>query len=171
MDFGTGTGCILLTILKEFNNARGIGIDKYFKTLRVAKKNCKKFNLSKKVKFINLDWNDNFFLKKIININKKKFNLIVSNPPYLLKSEINNLLPEVNYEPKRSLYDNKDGLNFYKKIIPVINFLLSDNGYAFIEINPKKFKTIRKICLDNKIYNFSFINDLSKKKRFILIKN
>ena len=171
LDLGTGTGCILLTIIKEFKNAKGIGIDKFSKTLKVAKDNCKKFNLSKKVKFINLDWNNNSFLKKILNANKEKFDLIVSNPPYLLKNEMNNLMPEVTYEPKESLYDNKDGLNFYKKIIPIISFLLSDNGSAFIEINPIKFKKIKKICFDNKIYNFNFINDLSKKKRFILIEN
>ena len=176
LDLGTGSGCILLTIIKEFKNAKGIGVDKFLKTLKVAKDNCQKFNFSRKAKFINLDWNNNFFVEKILNANeknfqKKKFDLIVSNPPYLLKNEMKNLMAEVNYEPKDSLYDNKDGLNFYKRIIPKISFLLSNKGFAIIEINPKKFKSIREICLKNEIYNFNFIKDFCRKKRFILIKN
>ena len=114
---GTGTGCILLAILKEFKNAIGIGIDKYLKTVKVARINSKRNNLSKRSKFFKLDWNKKYFFKQITKINKEftgnvKFDLVVSNPPYLLKNEIKTLMPEVLYEPKESLYDNKDGLIF-----------------------------------------------------------
>ena len=64
LDLGTGSGCILLSILKEFKNAIGIGIDKYLETIKVAKINSKKNHLSKRAKFINLDWNKKIFLKK-----------------------------------------------------------------------------------------------------------
>ena len=176
LDLGTGTGCILLSILKEFKNAIGIGVDKYLETLKVARINSKRNNLSKRSKFFKLDWIQKDFFKQVLKINKKfsgneKFDLVVSNPPYLLKNEINTLMPEVLYEPKESLYDNKDGLSFYKRILPKINSLVSENSYIYLEINPKNRRNIEKICKSNNIKNIHYIKDLSGKYRFVLIKN
>ena len=176
LDLGTGSGCILLSILKEFKNATGIGIDKYLETVKVARINSKQNNLSKRSKFFKLDWSQKDFFKQIIKINKafsgnKKFDLVVSNPPYLLKHEINTLMPEVLYEPKESLYDNKDGLSFYKIVLPKINSLVSENSYIYLEINPKNKKNIEKICKINNLRNSHYIKDLSGKHRFVLIKN
>ena len=176
LDLGTGSGCILLSVLKEFKNAIGIGIDKYSGTIKVAKINSKKNNLSKRAKFFKLDWNQKNFFKKILKINKKfsgyeKFDLVVSNPPYLLKNEMKTLMPEVTYEPKESLYDNKDGLSFYNKVLPEINSLVSKNSYIYFEINPKNRRNIAKICKNNNLRNTYYIKDLSEKIRFVLIKN
>ena len=176
LDLGTGSGCILLSILKEFKNAIGIGVDKYLETLKVARINSKRNNLSKRSKFFKLDWIQKDFFKQVLKINKKfsgneKFDLVVSNPPYLLKNEINTLMPEVLYEPKESLYDNKDGLSFYKRILPKINSLVSENSYIYLEINPKNRRNIEKICKSNNIKNIHYIKDLSGKYRFVLIKN
>ena len=176
LDLGTGSGCILLSILKEFKNAIGIGVDKYLETLKVARINSKRNNLSKRSKFFKLDWIQKDFFKQVLKINKKfsgneKFDLVVSNPPYLLKNEINTLMPEVLYEPKESLYDNKDGLSFYKRILPKINSLVSENSYIYLEINPKNKRNIEKICKSNNLRNTNYIKDLSGKYRFVLIKN
>ena len=176
LDLGTGSGCILLSILKEFKNATGIGIDKYLETVKVARINSKQNNLSKRSKFFKLDWSQKDFFKQVIKINKafsgnKKFDLVVSNPPYLLKHEINTLMPEVLYEPKESLYDNKDGLSFYKIVLPKINSLVSENSYIYLEINPKNKKNIEKICKINNLRNSHYNKDLSGKHRFVLIKN
>ena len=176
LDLGTGSGCILLSILKEFKNATGIGIDKYSETVKVARINSKINNLSKRSKFFKLDWNHKDFFKQVLKINKKfsgneKFDLVVSNPPYLLKNEINTLMPEVLYEPKESLYDNKDGLSFYKRILPKINSLVSENSYIYLEINPKNRSNIEKVCKNNNLGNIHYIKDLSGKYRFVLIKN
>ena len=176
LDLGTGTGCILLSILRELKNARGIGIDKNLETIKLANINSKKNNLLKRAKFVTSDWNQKNFFKKILNENKKfngseKFDLVVSNPPYLLKNEMNNLMPEVCYEPKESLYDNEDGLSFYKRVLPEINSILLKNSYIYLEINPKSLKNIEKICKNNNFHNFQYIDDLSGKKRFVLIKN
>ena len=176
LDLGTGSGCILLSILKEFKNATGIGIDKYSETVKVARINSKTNNLSKRSKFFKLDWSQKDFFKQVIKINKafsgnKKFDLVVSNPPYLLKNEINTLMSEVLYEPKESLYDNKDGLSFYKIVLPKINSLVSENSYIYLEINPKNKKNIEKICKINNLRNSHYIKDLSGKHRFVLIKN
>ena len=176
LDLGTGSGCILLSILKEFKNATGIGIDKYLETVKVARINSKKNNLSKRSKFFKLDWSQKDFFKQVIKINKafsgnKKFDLVVSNPPYLLKNEINTLMSEVLYEPKESLYDNKDGLSFYKIVLPKINSLVSKKSYIYLEINPKNKRNIEKICKSNNLRNTNYIKDLSGKYRFVLIKN
>jgi len=176
LDLGTGTGCILLSILRELKNARGIGVDKYLETINMANINSKKNNLLKRAKFVTSDWNQKNFFEKILKINKKfngreKFDLVVSNPPYLLKNEMKNLMPEVTYEPKGSLYDNEDGLSFYKRVLPEINSILLKNSYIYFEINPKSLKNIEKICKNNNFHNFQYIDDLSGKKRFVLIKN
>ena len=176
LDLGTGSGCILLSVLKEFKNAIGIGIDKYSGTIKVAKINSKKNNLSKRAKFFKLDWNQKNFFKKILKINKKfsgneKFDLIVSNPPYLLKNEMKNLMPEVKYEPKASLYGSEDGLSFYKKVLPKINSLISKKSFIYLEINPENLTNIEKICKNNNFHNIQCIKDLSGRKRFVLIKN
>jgi len=176
LDLGTGSGCILLSILKEFKNATGIGIDKYSETVKVARINSKTNNLSKRSKFFKLDWSQKDFFKQVIKINKafsgnKKFDLVVSNPPYLLKNEINTLMSEVLYEPKESLYDNKDGLSFYKIVLPKINSLVSEKSYIYLEINPKNKRNIEKICKSNNLRNTNYIKDLSGKYRFVLIKN
>jgi len=176
LDLGTGSGCILLSILKEFKNATGIGIDKYLETVKVARINSKTNNLSKRSKFFKLDWSQKDFFKQVIKINKafsgnKKFDLVVSNPPYLLKNEINTLMSEVLYEPKESLYDNKDGLSFYKIVLPKINSLVSEKSYIYLEINPKNKRNIEKICKSNNLRNTNYIKDLSGKYRFVLIKN
>ena len=175
LDLGTGSGCILLSILKEFKNAIGIGIDKYLETLKVARINSNRNNLSKRSKFFKLDWIQKDFFKQFLKINKKfsgneKFDLIVSNPPYLLRNEINNLMPEVLYEPKESLYDKKDGLSFYKRILPKINSLVSKNSYIYLEINPKNKRNIEKICKNNNLTNIHYIKDLTGKYRFVSIK-
>ena len=88
-----------------------------------------------------------------------------------MENEMNNLMPEVCYEPKESLYDNEDGLSFYKRVLPEINSILLKNSYIYFEINPKSLKNIEKICKNNNFYNFKYIDDLSGKKRFVLIKN
>ena len=176
LDLGTGTGCILLSILNEFKNAFGIGIDKYLETIKVAIINSKINNLSKRSQFANLNWNQKDSFKKILKINKKfsgneKFDLIVSNPPYLLKNEMKNLMPEVKYEPKASLYGSEDGLSFYKKVLPKINSLISKKSFIYLEINPENLTNIEKICKNNNFHNIQYIKDLSGRKRFVLIKN
>ena len=82
-----------------------------------------------------------------------------------------NLMPEVTYEPKGSLYDYKDGLSFYKRVLPKINSILSKNSYVYFEINPKSLKNIEKICKNNNFHDFQYIDDFSGKKRFVLINN
>ena len=175
LDLGTGTGCILLSILKEFKNAIGIGIDKYLETIKVAKINSKKNHLSKRAKFINLDWNKKNFFKEILKINKKfcgngKFHLVVSNPPYIERKEMNNLMQEVKFEPKVALDGGHDGLRSYKKIFPQLKIILSKKGSIFFEIDPNKAGKIKKILETEGFKQITFLKDLLNKKRAVFAK-
>ena len=126
LDIGTGTGCILLSILSEIKKAKGIGIDISKKTIDVAKKNS--FNLG-------LDRRVNFFTKSLDGIYNYKFDLVVSNPPYIKTSDIKNLSSEVRkFEPKIALDGGKDGLDVIKKVIYKSKTILKKLGLLALEI-------------------------------------
>ena len=174
LDLGTGSGCILLTIIKEFKNAKGIGVDKFLKTLKVAKDNCQKFNFSRKAKFINLDWNNNFFVEKILNANeknfqKKKFDLIVSNPPYLSESDYIKTSKEIqNYEPKIAFIAGEDGLFFYKQYAQRVPKLMKKNSYLVIEIGEKQSKSCIELFNGFGLKFVKKVKDLNKKDRILV---
>ena len=109
LDIGTGSGCILLSILSELKKSKGIGIDKSKKAILVAKQNSKKHKLSEKTKF---------YVRSVDDIYFKKFDLIVSNPPYIMKKDLKNLQDDIKkYEPKLALDGGNDGLDVIKKVI------------------------------------------------------
>ena len=134
LDIGTGSGCILLSILKELNFSRGIGIDISRKAIEIAKINCKKLNLLNRSKFKVFDIN---------RFNEGKYDLIVSNPPYILSKEIRNLSKDIiNYEPRIALDGGKDGLDLIKKVIYKSNYLLKKNGMLAIEIGNNQYRSV-----------------------------
>jgi len=141
LDIGTGSGCILLAILKELNNSRGIGIDISYKAVQVAKKNSKKLNLSNRAKFKVFDM-DKFYLGK--------YDLIVSNPPYIPTRDIKNLSKDItNHEPIIALNGGLDGLDLIKKVIYKSNYLLKKNGLLAIEIGNNQYlkvSSLLKFC-------------------------
>ena len=109
LDIGTGSGCILLAILKELQFSRGIGIDISAQAIKIAKENSKNLNLLNRSKFKTFDIN---------NFNVGKYDLIVSNPPYVPFKEIRNLTKDIiNFEPIVALNGGKDGLDLIKKVI------------------------------------------------------
>ena len=134
LDIGTGSGCILLSILKELNFSRGTGIDISRKAIEIAKINCKKLNLLNRSKFKVFDVN---------RFNEGKYDLIVSNPPYILSKEIRNLSKDIiNYEPRIALDGGKDGLDLIKKVIYKSNYLLKKNGLLAIEIGNNQYRRV-----------------------------
>ena len=134
LDIGTGSGCILLSILKELNFSRGTGIDISRKAIEIAKINCKKLNLLNRSKFKVFDVN---------RFNEGKYDLIVSNPPYILSKEIRNLSKDIiNYEPRIALDGGKDGLDLIKKVIYKSNYLLKKNGMLAIEIGNNQYRRV-----------------------------
>ena len=131
LDIGTGSGCILLSILQELKNSRGLGIDISPKAIKVAKENSKDLNLLNRVKFKTFD---------IEKFNSGKFDLIISNPPYIPYKDIKNLSKDIiSYEPITALNGGNDGLDLIKKVIYKSTRLLKKSGLLAIEIGTKQY--------------------------------
>lgn len=164
-EFGTGTGCILLSILQDCQQAKGIGTDLDNKILECAYRNALKMNLLERSAFLLDDWNDpNSSIKKYTEF----FDLIVSNPPYISFEEIKNISPTVyKYDPMHALTDGKDGLNSYKKISCISQKLLKKNGFLIFEIGYKKEQYVENILLKYSFYNIRRYKDMSGKVRCI----
>ena len=137
LDIGTGSGCILLSILKELKNSRGQGIDISAKAIQTAITNSKKLNLSYRSKF------------KVFDINKfyiGRYDLIVSNPPYISLSEMKNLSKSItNYEPLIALNGGANGLDFIKKVIYKSTSLLTKNGLLAVEIGNNQYRKVSSL--------------------------
>ena len=137
LDIGTGSGCILLSILKELNLSRGIGIDVSAKAIQTAKMNSKKLNLMYRSKF------------KVFDINEfhiGMYDLIVSNPPYVPSRDIRNLSKDIiNYEPLLALDGGFDGLDLIIKVIYKSNSLLKKNGLLAIEIGNNQYLKVSRL--------------------------
>jgi len=152
LDIGTGSGCLLLTILKELPFSRGIGIDISSKAIKTAKINCKNLNLTNRAKFQVFD---------LINYNIGKFDLIVSNPPYIPSADIKNLSKDIiNYEPLSALDGGLDGLDLIKKVIYKSNSLIKRDGLLALEIGNNQYQKVSNLIKSNgyrelyKIYDF-----------------
>ena len=136
LDLGSGSGCLGLSLINEYENSKVTFLDISKKSLQAVKANALKFDLYEKSKFVNLDWRNSDWQKNLLKLEKNiKFDLIVSNPPYIASNDIKNLQIEVKeYEPIIALDGGKDGLDAFRFIMPKINNLLKENGKIFIEI-------------------------------------
>ena len=161
IDFCTGSGCILLSIAKKFPNHQYIGVDKSEIAVKTAKKNRDSLGL-KNVQFFNQD---------IFKYSQPKADLLLCNPPYLAKHEIESLEQSVkNYDPLSALTDFKSGTSFYKYLISNFNKLIKKNGIMLLEI-PFSAVTDDIISI-NKNFNANkslFYKDLEGKNRVIKI--
>ena len=141
LDIGTGSGCIIISILSSLKNSNGIGIDISKNAILTAKKNALKHKLTKRVKFLN---------KSLNNIFGKKFDLIVSNPPYIGSKDIKNLSDDIKrYEPRIALDGGNDGLDLIKKVIYKSKYILKTKGMLALEIGNEQFIKVSKILIDN----------------------
>ena len=160
LDIGTGSGCILLSILKELPFARGLGIDISGKAIRTAIRNSNKLNLLNRSKF------------KVSDINKfnsGKYNLIVSNPPYIPCNDIRKLSRDIiNFEPLIALNGGSDGLDLIKKVIYKSNILLKKNGLLVIEIGFGQYKKVSNILKQQRFREVYKVYDNNKNVRCIM---
>ena len=160
LDIGTGSGCILISILSELKGSRGIGIDISQNSVKVAIKNSKKFQLNKKVKF---------YRKFLHEINHVKFDLIVSNPPYIMTKDLKNLEADIKrYEPKLALDGGNDGLDLIKKVIYKSKSILKTRGMLALEIGNGQFKKVSNILKSNKFKIKYLINDYRENIRCVI---
>jgi release factor glutamine methyltransferase len=159
LDLGTGSGCILLSLLNEYKEAIGIGIDISKKALNVAKKNADLLNLKHRASFKLGNWCENI---------EGKFDLIVSNPPYISEYEMTNLSKDVlNWEPRIALTPEGDGLEAYKYILNGAKKLLKPNGKLILEIGYNQRDDVSNLLKSNNYKNITFIKDINNKDRII----
>ena len=141
LDIGSGSGCILLSLLKELHLSRGIGIDISSKAIKTAQLNSKKLNLFYRSKF------------KVVGIddfNIGKYDLIVSNPPYIALKDMKNLSKDIlNYEPLIALKGGLDGLDLIKKVIYKSKHLLKANGLLGIEVGNNQYFKVSNVLKEN----------------------
>ena len=143
LDIGTGSGCIIISLLHEFKKSRGIAIDISNKALKIAKKNSKLNDTFERIKFVN---------SSISNFNSFKFDLIVSNPPYIASHQLKNLDEDIkNFEPKIALDGGNDGLDVVRKVIYKSRKILKINGMLALEIGNGQYKKVSQIL---KLYKF-----------------
>ncbi len=160
LDIGTGSGCIILTLLKERRNFKGIGIDISKKALNVAKFNAKIHHLENRVKFLKTSV-DNFF--------KGKYDLIVSNPPYINKLDFNYLERDISeYEPYEALNGGNDGLLLIRRVIKRSSKLLKRGGKLVLEIGYDQKFRVKNLLENEKFYVNKIIKDYGKKNRCIV---
>ena len=160
LDIGTGSGCIIISIIKERENCKATAIDKSLKALKVAKLNAEMHQVQKKIKFLNIDV-DKYFANK--------YDLIVSNPPYIKDCEILSLDKDVKLnEPKLALSGGKSGLNKVFKVIKKSQKLLKIKGKLILEIGDKQIKEVKKYLIKNNFNQIKVFKDLSRKDRCIV---
>ena len=160
LEIGVGSGCILLSILKEKNNFYGIGIDISKECIDLSKKNALKLDLNNRVKFFKSDI-DNFFYGK--------YDLIVSNPPYIKKKDLKYLERDVaNYEPKLALDGGIDGISEIIKVIDKSSKLVKKGGKLILEINFDQVNKVKKLLKKKEFYTNRVLKDLGNKNRCIV---
>ena len=160
LDIGTGSGCLLLSILNERKNFMGIGVDISKKALNVARFNAKLQHLSNRVKFYNSDI-DKFFIGK--------YDLILSNPPYIKKFDIRCLEKDVAYfEPKVALDGGSDGFSKITKVIIKASTLIKKNGKFILEMGCHQKNEIVNKLKNNKFYINKIVEDYGKNDRCII---
>ncbi len=140
LDLGTGTGCILLSLLSEFPEATGIGIDINQGAVDVSRENMESIGLSGRASFRQGNWTDS------LTESEGPFDLIVSNPPYIPESAIESLAAEVrNHDPILALAGGKDGLDPYRILVTEIKKFLSPQGRAFFEIGQNQHADLARL--------------------------
>ena len=143
LDIGTGSGCILISLLKELIKAKGIGVDKSTKAIAIAKKNSISQQVDNRASFKNVNLEEIKF--------DKKFDLIVSNPPYLPDVSLKNLNLDIKlYEPKIALQGGVQGVDFLCKIINLASKILKINGLLALEIGDNQFHILAKYLNKNR---------------------
>ena len=160
LDVGTGSGCIVMSLLKERPKCKATAIDVSIKAINVAKTNAKLHQLENKINFINID---------IDKLKSYNYDLVISNPPYINSIEFNRLGDDIkSHEPKIALSGGSDGLKDLKKVIFKSKKLLKVNGKLIIEIGHKQKNICTKILNENNFYINKSSKDLSGKDRCIV---
>ena len=162
LDLGTGSGCLLLSVLSEFPRATGIGVDISPEALEVARRNGQNLGFAARTEWMLCHWGEGVC---------GTFDIIISNPPYIEDADIATLEPEVSrYEPRLALSGGNDGLACYRNIAPVIARLLKKNGIAVLEFGQGQEDAVTHIMAAHHLKKISEAQDMGGITRCIIIK-
>ncbi len=159
LDLCTGSGCIAISIAREKKSAKVTAVEKYEEALRYARENAK-INRTDNVEFISGDIFDG-------TANDKKYDLIVSNPPYIPPAEMSITSPEVAFEPETALLGGEDGLDFYRAIIDNYKKALKSGGMLAFEVGINEEEKVKEILENNGFQNIAFKKDAAGINRVV----
>ena len=161
IDFGTGTGCLLLSALNEFPNSSGVGVYISRECIKLAKENAALNGLSQRARFIESDWG-----REVTD----KFDIIIANPPYIQSDTISTLDPEVkNFDPHIALDGGQDGLSCYKKLAPQFVGILKKGGLIFLEIGYNQSESVSNIMEHSGLKCLHINQDLGHRDRCLVL--
>jgi len=144
IDVGTGSGAIAVSLAHYIDDAKVVGVDLSAAALKVARQNMKKHELSKRMSILKSD-----LLVEFIKREMKGIDIIVSNPPYISKAEMEELPPEVKKEPKTALEAGEDGLDYYQRLIPEAEKVLKKGAKIFLEIGYQQAEAVTNFFGEN----------------------
>ncbi|MBT5766485.1 MAG: peptide chain release factor N(5)-glutamine methyltransferase [Kordiimonadaceae bacterium] len=164
LDLGTGSGCLLLTLLSELKNATGLGIDVSASAIKVANENATNLSLNNRATFLKSDW-----FEKLSKT--KKFDFIIANPPYIGLNEKPELTPEVcEHEPYSALFAGEEGLDDYRIIAADISSYMSEKSIIILEIGYRQSSAVKDIFEQKGFKNINVFQDLGGRDRCLLIR-
>jgi len=160
LDIGTGSGCIIISVLLERKKSYGVAVDISKKALNIARFNAKMQHIQNRIKFVNSNI-DKFYIGK--------YDLIISNPPYIINYKISYLDEDVKlYEPKVALNGGLDGYSEIKNVVKKSAELIKNKGKLIIEISDNQINFTKEILKKNGFYINKAVKDLAKKNRCIV---
>lgn len=167
LEFGVGSGCIILSLLADTKNTIGVGIDISSKALQIAENNARLLDVKERINLLQASWFDDNILEKI----GQDFDIIISNPPYIPSDEINALELEVkNFDPLTALDGGKDGLRDYRRICLLANKILKKGGILLFEVGEGEAERVKEIGEVNGLSYQETLRDLNDIKRCIIFK-
>ena len=167
LDLGTGSGCIIISILGDVPAACGTAVDISVSALEIAAANAEALGVKQRIKFMNISWFDASFADSF----SKPFDLIVSNPPYIPTAEIAGLEKEVRaYDPLTALDGGADGLRDYRRLAAVVPPLLKKNGRLLLEVGEGQAAAVEAIFETAGLIPEKTLPDLSGIKRCVILK-
>ena len=160
LEIGIGSGCIALSILKEKKSFLATGVDLSKDCIKICRFNANNLGVSRRIKLIKSD---------VDNLIFRKYDLIVSNPPYIKKLDLNKLSKEVkDYEPRLALDGGLEGLSIIRKVIKKSSELIKINGKLILEIGHDQREPVKKMLNENNFYVNEILKDLAKNDRCII---
>ncbi len=153
LDLGTGTGCLLLSVLAHWPDASGVGVDCTPDAAAMAQQNAESLGLQNRSEFIIDDWGKNI---------TEEFDLILSNPPYIARSDIADLMPEVRlFDPMLALDGGTDGYDAWRQLAPILPRRMKKHAACFVEIGQGQAKAVTALLAEQGLFCWDSYADLS----------